>query len=320
MSTIPASIWPLQLITGLNRKYESEPFGGFYLFHRHRVYNPREGAWMGWERKRGKLLELNHLLRQTHDPFPVKTGDISRLPAYPLRPHARFRYATAARSAQRMIGTMAHPLNRPLIDPELNIVTEGYGILQPRVGISVHSASRSRLQASIRVKPASISTLARFPTSTRIFMEKAFSPEKASTMWMRYGRFWNIASRAMRCSAMTLSKALTARAGLASDIEVIDDYPSHYSAYNGESIAGCAATGKSFAGFSNRVPNESGRLVANPISLVSRWKIVDNLRRSLIEPAHFFAPRRRLVLSSGRPAILDACHGSPSVSCPSISV
>ena len=57
-------------------QYASEPFGGFYLFHRHRVYNPREGAWMGWERKRGKLLDLNQLLRNVYDPFPVKTGDM----------------------------------------------------------------------------------------------------------------------------------------------------------------------------------------------------------------------------------------------------
>ncbi len=87
----------IQLIEGLNRRYASEPYGGFYLFHRHRVYNPREGAWMGWERKRGKLLDLNQLLRNTFDPFPVKAGDLSRLAENTLRADARFRYATAAR-------------------------------------------------------------------------------------------------------------------------------------------------------------------------------------------------------------------------------
>ncbi|MBV9613204.1 MAG: hypothetical protein JO091_12070, partial [Acidobacteriaceae bacterium] len=65
-----------RLIEDLNEKYASEPYGGFYLFHRHRIYNPREGAWMGWERKRGKLLDLNKLLRKVYDPFPVKAGDL----------------------------------------------------------------------------------------------------------------------------------------------------------------------------------------------------------------------------------------------------
>ena len=90
---------------------------------RHRVYNPREGAWMGWERKRGKLLDLNQLLRNAFDPFPVKAGDMKRLP--------KIRYVLTLDSdtqlprgsAQRMIGAMAHPLNRPSVDPELNIVT-----------------------------------------------------------------------------------------------------------------------------------------------------------------------------------------------------
>ncbi|MGH9640264.1 MAG: glucoamylase family protein, partial [Bryobacteraceae bacterium] len=135
----------VSLIDGLNSKYANEPYGGFYLFHRHRVYNPREGAWMGFERKRGKLLDLNQVLRTTFDPFPVKAGDVPLLPA--------IRYVLTLDSdtqlprgtAQRMIGAMAHPLNRPLIDPDLNIVVGGYGLLQPRVGISVHSATRSHL-------------------------------------------------------------------------------------------------------------------------------------------------------------------------------
>ena len=100
---------------------------------------------MGWERKRGKLMDLNQLLRNQYDSFPVKIGDLSVLP--------RIRYVITLDadtelprgSAQRMIGALAHPLNQAIIDPEKNIVVAGYGILQPRVGVSVQSAARSRL-------------------------------------------------------------------------------------------------------------------------------------------------------------------------------
>ena len=67
----------IRLIEELNEKYAHRDIGHFFLFHRHRVYNPREKAWMGWERKRGKLLDLNQLLRERIDSFPVKAGDLS---------------------------------------------------------------------------------------------------------------------------------------------------------------------------------------------------------------------------------------------------
>jgi cyclic beta-1,2-glucan synthetase len=278
----------IQLIEGLNRRYASEPHGGFYLFHRHRVYNPREGAWMGWERKRGKLLDLNQLLRHTFDPFPVKTGDMERLP--------KIRYVLTLDSdtqlprgtAQRMIGAMAHPLNQPLVDPELNIVTRGYGILQPRVGISVHSASRSRLasiysgQTGFDIYSRAVSDVYQDLYGEGIFTGKGIYDVDALRQVLEH-RFPRNA-----LLSHDLIEGAYARAGLASDIEVIDDYPSHYSAYNRRRHRWLRGDWQIVRWILNKVPDESRRLVRNPISLVSRWKIVDNLRRSLMEPATFF--------------------------------
>ena len=134
-----------ELIEKLNEKYARRGRGSFLLLHRHRVYNPREGVWMGWERKRGKLMDFYSILRQQYDAFPVKVGDLS------LLPRVRFVITLDAdtelprASAQRMIGALAHPLNQAIIDPQRNVVVAGYGILQPRVGVSVRSAARSRL-------------------------------------------------------------------------------------------------------------------------------------------------------------------------------
>jgi hypothetical protein len=278
----------IQLINDLNRRYADEPFGGFYLFHRHRVYNPREGAWMGWERKRGKLLDLNQLLRDVFDPFPVKTGDMSRLP--------RIRYVLTLDSdtqlprgsAQRMIGAMAHPLNQPLIDSELNIVTRGYGILQPRVGISVRSATRSRLasiysgQTGFDIYSRAVSDVYQDLYGEGIFTGKGIYDIDALRQVLEH-RFPRNA-----LLSHDLIEGAYARAGLASDIEVIDDYPSHYSAYNRRKHRWLRGDWQIVRWIFNKVPDESRRLVQNPVSLVSRWKIVDNLRRSLMEPAIFF--------------------------------
>lgn len=275
------------LIDQLNRKYAGEPHGGFYLFHRHRIYNPREGAWMGWERKRGKLLDLNQLLRKAYDPFPVKTGDMARL--------GHIRYVLTLDSdtqlprgtAQRMIGAMAHPLNRPLIDPELRIVTQGYGILQPRVGISVQSATRSRLasiysgQTGFDIYSRAVSDVYQDLYEEGIFTGKGIYDVDALRAVLE--------NRFPRNALLShdLIEGAYSRAGLVSDIEVIDDYPSHYSAYNRRKHRWLRGDWQILRWLFNRVPDESRRLVNNPISLVSRWKIADNLRRSLIEPATF---------------------------------
>ena len=134
-----------ELIDGLNEKYAEQGMGSFLLFHRHRVYNPREKVWMGWERKRGKLMDLNRLLRNQYDSFPVKIGDLSILSQVRFVITLDSDTDLPRGSAQRMIGALAHPLNQAIIDAEKNIVVAGYGILQPRVGVSVQSSARSRL-------------------------------------------------------------------------------------------------------------------------------------------------------------------------------
>src|SRR5579875_1693766 len=277
----------IRLLDGLNHKYRSDPHGGFYLFHRHRVYNPRESTWMGWERKRGKLLDLNQYLRHAYDPFPVKAGDLARLPyiRYVLTLDSDTQLPRG--SAQRMIGAMAHPLNSPLVDPDLNIVVEGYGILQPRVGVSVHSATRSRLasiysgQTGFDIYSRAVSDVYQDLYGEGIFTGKGIYDIDAlrQVLERRFPR--------NALLSHDLIEGAYARAGLVSDVEVIDDYPSHYSAYNRRKHRWLRGDWQIVRWIFGRVPDESRRLVDNPISLVSKWKIVDNLRRSLIEPATF---------------------------------
>ena len=277
-----------QLIRALNEQYAGQGMGSFFLLHRYRVYNPRERAWMGWERKRGKLMDLNRLLCGQADNFPVKVGDLSILQNVRFVITLDSDTELPRGSAQRMVGVMAHPLHQAIIDPEKNIVVSGYGILQPRVGLSVQSAARSRLAAiyagetGFDIYTRAVSDVYQDLYGEGIFTGKGIY-EVAAVHHVLDRRFPrnNLLSH-------DLIEGAYARAGLVSDIEVIEDYPSHYSAYNRRKHRWLRGDWQITAWLFRDVKNESGASVRNPISLVSRWKILDNLRRSLVEPATFF--------------------------------
>jgi cyclic beta-1,2-glucan synthetase len=291
-----------ELIERLNEKYARQGTGSFLLLHRHRVYNPREGVWMGWERKRGKLLDLNKLLRQQYDSFPVKAGNLSVLP------QARYVITLDSDtelprgSAHRMVGTLAHPLNQAIIDPENNIVVAGYGILQPRVGVSVQSAAASRLANIYSGQTGfDIYTRAVSDVYQDLYGEGSFSGKgiyEVDTVHQVLDR------RFPRNALLShdLIEGAYARAGLVSDIEVIEDYPSHYSAHNRRKHRWLRGDWQITAWLLSRVPDESGKLVRNPISLISQWKIFDNLRRSLVEPSTFLLLIMGWLLLPGKPA------------------
>ena len=276
-----------ELVQELNEKYAAQKMGSFFLFHRHRVYNPRERAWMGWERKRGKLLDLNKLLRGQYDSFPVKIGDVSILPQVRFVITLDSDTELPRGTAHRMVGALAHPLNQAIIDPEKNIVVAGYGILQPRVGVSVQSTARSRLAAIYAGETGfDIYTRAVSDAYQDLYGEGIFTGKgiyEVDTMLQVLDRRF---PRNALLSHDLIEGAYT-RAGLVSDIEIIEDYPSRYSAYNRRKHRWLRGDWQIAGWLFPRVPEESGRRVPNPISLVSRWKIFDNLRRSLVEPATF---------------------------------
>jgi hypothetical protein len=275
----------IQLINALNAKYASRKCDLFILLHRHRIFNTRQGAWMGWERKRGKLLDLNRLLVGDYDAFPIKVGHIETL--------GRVRYVITLDSdtqlsrgtAAQLIGAIAHPLNQAVIDTKLRIVTAGYGIIQPRVGITVKSASRSRLATIYSGQSGfDIYTRAVSDAYQDLLGEGTFTGKGIYEVAV----FHSVLNHRFPHNALLshdLIEGAYARAGLATDIELIDDYPSHYSAYVRRKHRWVRGDWQIVQWMFARVPEESGRWVPNPISIISRWKIFDNLRRSLVEPS-----------------------------------
>jgi cyclic beta-1,2-glucan synthetase len=277
----------IRLIDRLNAKYGTQDKGSFLLLHRHRVFNVRQGVWMGWERKRGKLLDLNKLLAGEFDAFPIKAGRLEAL--------RQIRYVLTLDSdtqlprgaAARLIGAIAHPLHQAIVHPKLRIVTDGYGILQPRIGVSVRSASRSRLasiysgQGGFDIYTRAISDAYQDLYGEGIFTGKGIY-EAATLHAVLNHRF-----PSNSLLSHDLIEGAYARAGLASDVELIDDYPSHLNAYSRRKHRWVRGDWQIAQWMFSRVPDESGHSGPNPISEISRWKIFDNLRRSLFEPFLF---------------------------------
>jgi hypothetical protein len=137
-------VFARESIEGLNKKYGSLSNDTFFLFHRPRLWNAVDKVWMGYERKRGKLSELNRLLRgESKERFSVLVGEESR--------YSSVRYVVTLDTdtqlprdaAWKLVGLMAHPLNTPVYDEKKKRVTDGYAIIQPRIAISLHGATRS---------------------------------------------------------------------------------------------------------------------------------------------------------------------------------
>ena len=275
------------LIRHLNEKYAGRKMGSFLLLHRHRVYNPRERLWMGWERKRGKLMDLNNLMRGQFDSFPVKVGNLSILRDVRFVITLDSDTELPRGTARRMVGALAHPLNQAIIDRDLGIVVAGYGILQPRVGVSVQSTARSRLasiysgQTGLDIYTHATSDVYQDLYGEGIFVGKGIY-EVGTLHSILHGRFPRNA-----LLSHDLIEGAYARAGLVSDIEVIEDYPSHYSAHNRRKHRWMRGDWQITEWLLPMVPDESGQRVPNPLSVISSWKILDNLRRSLVEPALF---------------------------------
>lgn len=271
------------LVRDLNERYGSGRQTPFYLLHRFRAYNPSEQRWIGWERKRGKLLDLNQLLRGVRDRFPVKVGNIDAL--------QRARYVIVLDSdtqlprdaARRLIGTIAHPLNRAVVDPATRTVVEGYGILQPRISVSTRSAVRSWLANLYSGETGfDIYTRAVSDVYQDLFGEGIFTGKGIYEVDV----FRDSLERRFPANTLLshdLIEGLFARAGLVTDVELVDDYPSHFSAYCRRRHRWMRGDWQILRWLSNTAPDFHQQPVSNPLSAIARWKILDNLRRTVVE-------------------------------------
>src|SRR3990167_1477881 len=181
----------------LNQRYRPAPGGSrFLLLHRRRQFNAGENTWMGWERKRGKLHELNRLLRD---------------------------------AALRLIGKMGHPLNRPRFSDSLQRVTSGYAILQPRVTPSLPVGREGSFYQRVFSSPGGMDPYAAAVSDVYqdLFGEGSYTGKGIYDIDAFEAA---LASRVPENSMLShdLFEGIFARAGLASDVELVEEFPPRY--------------------------------------------------------------------------------------------
>jgi cyclic beta-1,2-glucan synthetase len=275
-----------QGIEQLNSRYSADTPIRFHLFHRPRRWCETEGKWIGWERKRGKLREFNQLLRgKSETAFIVATGspELFSQVRYVITLDADTQLPRDA--AKRLIGAAIHPLNLPRFDSEAERVVKGYGILQPRVSISLESASRS-LFARVFSGNTGIDpyTTAASDLYQDLFGEGIYTGKGLYDV-DAFEQALDDRVPDQTLLSHDLFESIFARAALASDIEFLDDYPAHYDTYAMRQDRWTRGDWQ-IAGWLRRVVRDArGEKRPNRIPLISRWKILDNLRRSLLAPA-----------------------------------
>lgn len=276
-----------QGIGALNRKYDSERSGIFFLFHRPRRWNAQEQMWMGYERKRGKLAEFNAILRDpaARDRFSMVVGDVSRLQGVKYVITLDTDTNLPRDAVRQLTATLSHPLNRPRFTAAAGCVCEGYGILQPRVATSLHRANRSWFVKLYGGEPG-IDPYTRLVSDVYqdVFHEGSFIGKGIYDVDAFEQALGNRFPENLILSH-DLLEGCYARSALASDVELYEEYPSRYLTDARRRHRWIRGDWQIIQWLLPRVPGLQGSRVPNPISWRSRWKIFDNLRRSLVPAA-----------------------------------
>jgi cyclic beta-1,2-glucan synthetase len=272
----------VEAIGDLNRRYGPGPDGSrFLLLHRRRVFNAGENQWMGWERKRGKLHELNRLLRGATDTsFMSIAGQAPKVP-----PDVRYVIALDADTrlprdaASKLIGKMAHPLNRPRFDAVEGRVIDGYAILQPRITPSLPVGHEGSFYQRVFSSPGGIDPYAAAVSDVYqdLFAEGSYTGKGIYDV----DAFEAALSGRVPENALLshdLFEGVFARAGLASDVEVVEEFPARYDVV-------AKRQHRWTRGDWQLLPWVFGRLTGRrAVPPIGRGKMLDNLRRSLLAP------------------------------------
>ena len=257
--------------------------GRFLLFHRPRVWCETEGRWIGWERKRGKLEELNSYLNGAENRDFLRVGSLPEGIRYVITLDADTQLPHG--SAQRLVETIAHPLNCVELTEDERNRTRGYTIIQPRVSITLPSATATRFTRLFTDARGTdpycqaVSDVYQDLFGEAIYHGKAIYDVRA---------FHKILSRRFpeqRLLSHDLIEGSYVGVALATDVELFEEFPYDYTSYSNRQHRWIRGDWQIASWIFRWVPAATGPDVPNPLTLINRWKVFDNLRRSLLPAA-----------------------------------
>ncbi len=284
----------------LNQKYPSRPF---HVLHRPRRLNPAEGVWMAWERKRGKLEEFNRLLAGgPATGFTLHEGDPVHLQGVRYVITLDVDTVLPRGALGRIVGTLAHPLNRADFDGEGRVRT-GYTVLQPRVEVSPESGNRSRFarwftgDTAIDIYSRAVSDVYQDLFRSGIYVGKGAYDVEA----FRRSLDGRVPENAI--ASHDLFEGIHGRAALATDIVLYETFPGQYLEFTRRQHRWIRGDWQLLPWLWRSVPGALGKRVRNRLTWIDRWKIVDNLRRSLLPPALVIMLVAGWLILPGRPLV-----------------
>ncbi|UCC83715.1 MAG: hypothetical protein JSW46_01930, partial [Gemmatimonadota bacterium] len=279
-------------IAQLNERYGTLPGGEqrFLLLHRRRLWNEKQDKWMGWERKRGKLHELNRFLRGARDTsFITLDGRPPRVPEgirYVITLDADTRLPKA--TGYRLVGAMAHPLNRPRFDPRRGRVVRGYGIMQPRITPSLPTGPGSTTYQRIISGPGGVDPYAAAVSDVYqdLFAEGSFTGKGIYDIDAFEAALEGKVPENTLLSH-DLFEGTFARAGLVTDVDLFEEFPANYEVAARRNHRWVRGDWQLLPWILGHARDAAGRRQRARIPAQGRWKMVDNLRRSLAAPSLF---------------------------------
>jgi len=275
-----------QGIAQLNARHGHASHRPFFLFARPRRWNPGENCWMGYERKRGKLAEFNAVLRgRGTDRFATIAGDRAVLPTIRFVITLDTDTQLPRDAARQLVATLAHPLVRAQYDARTGRICDGYAILQPRIAISLPSANRSWFARIFSGQPG-IDPYTHVVSDVYqdLFQEGSFIGKGIYDV-AAFERLLGNQFPENRILSHDLLEGCYARTALVSDVQLYEDHPWHYSAETRRRHRWIRGDWQIAAWLLPRVPGPDGQRLGNPLGALARWKIFDNLRRSLVSTA-----------------------------------